>query len=127
MARFLSDEWVDALDRALAAADPPALDAPLTIQHVVTDVPERGEVVYHLRLDAKRCRAGRGPADDVTVSFTQTYDTAAGIAAGTASAQAAFMAGELRLGGRVDQLMAHHTTIAELDDVLASVRADTEY
>lgn len=126
MARFLSAEWITALDQALAGGARPALPEPLVIQHVVTDGPD-GEVVYHLRLDAAGSGAVPGRADDPTVTFTQTYATAAAISSGTASAQAAFMAGDLRLGGRVDALLANHAAIAELDDVLAPLRASTEF
>jgi hypothetical protein len=126
VARFLSAEWIAALDQALRGGARPGLSEPLVIQHVVTEGPD-GEVAYHLRLDPAGSTAASGHADDATVTFTQTYTTAAAISSGSSSAQAAFMAGDLRLGGRVDVLMAHHAAIAELDDVLAPVRADTEF
>lgn len=139
MLRFLSDEWIAALDdaaRSSAALTGVLLSdeeggASVVVQHVVTGVPTTtdpaGEVAYHVVLDDGPTRVSRGRADDPTVTFTQTYDTARAVASGATSAQAAFMAGELRLGGRVDLLLAHHGALTGIDDVFADVRARTEW
>jgi hypothetical protein len=132
--RFLSDEWIAAFDRAAARAPgltvPPGTDD-LIIQHMVTDVPRAvspdGERAFHLRLSTGPARVLAGRADTPTVTFTQSYATAAAVATGQASAQAAFMAGELRLGGRVDRLLAHHAALAAVDDCFAELRDATEH
>ncbi|MGY6502825.1 MAG: SCP2 sterol-binding domain-containing protein [Acidimicrobiales bacterium] len=132
MPRFLSDEWIDQMhDAAVASAALTAAapsDAPLVVQHVVSagsdDDPSGA---FHLVVASDGAAVVRGTSPDATVTFTQTYRTAADIAAGRRSAQAAFMAGELRIGGQVDRLMADHALLTGLDEVFAAVRARTEY
>lgn len=135
MPRFLSDEWIADLDAAAARSE--ALDGiladsvleELVVEHVVTDLPEArtAEAAFHLVLGAGPARVRAGRAAAPTVSFTQTYATARNIASGAASAQAAFMSGALRLGGRVDLLLAHHTVLVGVDDVFADIRARTDW
>lgn len=139
MLRFLSDEWIAALDDAarrsaalsgvLAGEGEEAVS--VVVQHVVTDVPistaPSGEVAYRVVLDDGPTRVVAGRADDPTVTFTQSYDTARAVASGATSAQVAFMAGDLRLGGRVDQLLTHHAALSGIDDVFADVRARTDW
>jgi putative sterol carrier protein len=129
---FLSDEWIDALDAAASSA--PALAGvladgtdvdELVIEHVVDD--EGTERAFHLVLGHGPARAHRGRADEPTITFAQDRATASAIASGAASAQSAFMSGKLRLGGRVDLLLEHHGALAELDDVFAAVRAQTQW
>ncbi len=126
---FLSDEWVDALDRAVSA-DPElarrAKGTTLVIQYVVTDDDEAPRT-YHLEVRDGTVHARTGPASDPTVLFTQDRATASAVATGAERAQTAFMAGRLRLGGDVTALVAHRALLALLHDVTASVRADTEH
>ena len=49
--------------------------------------------------------------------------TADAVHEGRTSAQAAFMAGHLKVGGDVGALLAHQELLAELNDVLAHLRA----
>ncbi len=132
MPTFLSDEWIAALDAAASAAPglvgvlpPDAEVSELVIQHVIDD--EGTERAFHVVLGPGPAHAHSGRADHPTITFSQDRATAAAIASGSASAQSAFMAGELRLGGRVDLLLAHHGALADLDDVFAEVRASTEW
>jgi putative sterol carrier protein len=129
MARFLSAEWVAALDDAARRSE--ALRSAtagihLVVQQVVTDGPD-GERVYHLVLRDGDVRVVDGPADAPTVTFTQPWSVARAVARGEASAQGAFMGGELRVGGDVAALIAHQSAVAGLDDVFAAVRAGTEW
>ena len=130
MARFLSDEWIEAFDQAAASTDELVLGdegEDLVIQHVVTDPAGAPVQTFHVHLSAGPARVRRGPAEDPTVTFTQDLDTATAIASGTETAQAAFMAGRLRVGGRVDQLIARHGELAGVDDLFASLRSETEH
>ena len=129
---FMSDEWVAALD--IAASTAPGLvgvlpeDADvdeLVIEHVIDDAGT--ERAFHLVLGHGPARAHVGRANEPTITFSQDLATASAIASGDASAQSAFMSGKLRLGGRVDLLLEHHGALAELDDVFADVRAQTEW
>jgi hypothetical protein len=131
--RFLSDEWIDAMDRAAAAHGGPRVDGgTMVIQHVVTGLPadhpaDTPERCYHLVLTPESARVAEGRAEDPTVTFTTSYRVASDVSSGTRSAQAAFMAGELRVGGSVDQLIATHGSLADADGPFAELRATTEY
>jgi hypothetical protein len=130
--RFLSAEWIDAFDRAAQRASQLVLDddqSDLVIQHTVTSVPgaDGPEVTFHLRLTAGPARVAAGPADDPTVTFSQDHATAIGVASGATSAQAAFMAGRLRVGGRIDELLSRQGPLAGIDDLFGDLRAATEF
>jgi hypothetical protein len=133
VARYLSDEWLAEVERALRHAggrdgdrrdeDP---GSELVVAHRVTGGPG-GDRSYHVAVGRSGARVAPGAPDGRHVTFTQDYETAAAIARGTLSAQAAFMAGRLRVGGDLSVLVEHHRALADLDDVLAGVRATTTY
>src|SRR5579864_1404888 len=100
--RFLSPEWLDAAGDALRRAPglvPDTEDTAITLQQVVTGGPD-GEVAYRIRIDhgSVELLPGRGDAD---VVFTEDWDTAADVAIGRRSPQAAFLDGRVRVGGDV--------------------------
>lgn len=131
MVTFLSPEWIAELDAAARRAPELAdlLDdgEELVVQHVITDDAGTERAAFHLRLGTGPCRVHEGHAPDPTVTFTQTDDTARRISQGTLGAQAAFMSGHLRLGGRVDVLLTHHAALSGISDVFAVVRDRTDW
>jgi len=127
MLTFLTDEWVDAVDAAVASDGALATlmaDVALSIEQHVTAGP-LGDVTYHLTFDHGQASVRPGPASNPTVRFSQDYETAAAIASGAGSAQRAFMTGRLRVGGDLRVLLDHGDALAQLHDVFASVRART--
>lgn len=130
--RFLSPEWIDALDRAASAAPPPLSDATLVVQQTVVDADETSPsgATWHVVMDPSgvRVRAGSAPAvpGSPVVRFTTDRATAVAVLHGELAAQAAFMRGDLRVGGDTAALVDHADSLAALDDLFAAVRADTE-
>lgn len=127
--RYTSPEWIAAAGRALAddaGLKDATVDIGLTIEQVVTDGPG-GTVRWHVAIDHGRVELAEGPAPAPDLRFTTTYATAAAIASGELAAQRAFAEGRLRVGGDLSLLVAHHRTLASLDDALAPVRAETEF
>jgi len=127
MLTFLSDEWISALHEAAssdAGLAERTRDVALTIEQEVTDGP-LGDVCYHMAFDHGSVSVTPGPAPEATVRFHQDYGTAASIAMGHRSAQRAFMTGRLRVGGDLRVLLAHGEVLAQMEDVFASVRAQT--
>ena len=118
MPAYLSDEWFAAVADVLGS-DPIAAD--------VTVEQRAGDVVWHLLLGRSDMRLLRGPAERPDITLTQSYETASAVARGQRSAQAAFMAGEITLGGDVSTLLAIAPALAEIEDRLADVRAETTY
>jgi putative sterol carrier protein len=133
--RFLSDEWIAALDRAAVASEAlrsATRDVSLTVQQVVTatandDGDECDEVSWHVVIDHGAVRVRPGRAVNPEVTFTEDAETAGRISRGELSAQAAFMLGKLRVGGDAQHLAEHQRAFASLEDVFAEVRASTNY
>jgi putative sterol carrier protein len=120
--KFLSDEWVAALDEAAPAAGAcdPELDG-LVIGYDVDDF------AYHLVFSSTGVRARPGTDAAATVTFRCDRATAVAIAQGSSSAQRAFMAGKLRIGGDASALLRAHGAIAALPDLFAAIRPETDY
>ncbi len=132
MLAFLSPAWVAALadavrdDRALAHA---TAGVDLVIEQHVTAASgdeTSSDVTYHVVFSGGRVAVVAGPAETPTIRFTQDHATAWGIAAGTDSAQRAFMTGRLQVGGDLRVLLEHQEAMAALHDVFADVRARTD-
>jgi putative sterol carrier protein len=125
VARFLSDAWLAQLEAAARLAHPPT-DVTLVVQEVVLQ--DRGdETAYAIRIGGGTVEVVRGRVADADVTFTQDRATAAAIASGELSAQSAFMAGRLRMGGDLRAVLDRSQDLAALDDVFASARATTDW
>lgn len=130
MTEFATVEWIAELDTAVAASVPlseASKDISIVVRQTVTDMPTGGDFSWHVTIDSGTCRVLSGPGTTVDVTFTQDHATAQAIAAGTLSAQAAFMLGKLRMGGNVAKLMEYASAFNALDDVFTQVRANTTY
>lgn len=120
---------MDEAGAALAGNDTvpaPDGDEPIVVQYEVTAAPG-GKRTYALRFDAGGVALELGSQSDASASFSLDYETAAAIARGELSAQAAFMQGRLKLGGDVTVLLRQHALLDGIDDALAELRARTEY
>ena len=121
MPAYLSEEWIAALDGAVAGSDAlrDAVEAPLVIGYRVLGTGGEdgdGDATYHVRLDPTGCSAGTGTAD-ATVVFETDRATATAVARGEIRAQRAFMAGRIRASGDVRALLDR----TEVLTVLASL------
>jgi hypothetical protein len=130
MPEFLSDEWLEALDRAACAS--PELRAlgetgRLRVQLVVRDVPAGGDVCYQLVLGEGGARVVPGAAERPDLVVTSGYATAVELARGATNAQHALAAGQLRIGGDVESLASRALLLATVADVFAAVRAETTF
>ena len=110
------------------ATDGPSPSEPSTGVPSTSPRTAEGEPVrWHVTIADGRAALVPGAADHPDLRFTTDYATAAAIAAGTLSAQRAFVEGRLRVGGDLSLLIAHQRAIAAVDDVLAPVRDQTTY
>ncbi len=127
MVRFLSPEWIAALDAAAPEATVPA-GVRLTTQQVVTDGGgDGGEVSYHVVLDDGRLEVRPGEAGKADVTLVQTREVAAALSRGELNAQQALEAGRLKLRGDIGHLAREGKALGAMEDVFAAVRADTTY
>ena len=127
MVRFLTPEWIAALDVAAREATIPA-GVRLTIQQIVTDGGgDGGDVRYHLVFDEGRLRVHPGEAAAADVTLVQTREVAAALSRGELNAQQALEAGRLKLRGDIGHLAREGKALSAMEDVFAGVRAVTEY
>ncbi len=120
---------MDAARRALAGDGELAAalaGVTLAVEQAVDGGPD-GDVRWLLDIRDGQVDLVPGPAGRADLSFTTSYATAAQIAAGTLSAQRAFMEGHLKVGGDLSLLITHQRAVAAVDDALAPVRAETTY
>ena len=125
MVRFLTPEWIAALDAAAGEAAVPA-GVRLTIQQVVTEE-GGGAVRYYLVLDEGRLRVLPGEAATADVTLVQTREVAAALSRGELNAQQALEAGRLKLKGDIGHLAREGRALTAVADVFAAVRAATTY
>jgi putative sterol carrier protein len=127
MVRFLTPEWIAALDEAGREASVPA-GVSLTIQQVVSDGDrDGGDVRYHLVLDDGRIRVSPGEAETADVTLVQSREVAAALSRGELNAQQALEAGLLKLRGDIGHLARHGKALVAVEDVFAAVRKATSY
>ncbi|HEX6380012.1 MAG TPA: SCP2 sterol-binding domain-containing protein [Acidimicrobiia bacterium] len=124
MVRFLSPEWIAALDVAAGEATVPA-GVRLTIQQIVTDGDD--DVRSYLVLGEGRLRIIPGEADAPDVTLIQTREVAVALSCAELNAQQALEAGRLKLRGDIGALARGGKGLSAMEDVFAAVRADTSY
>ena len=125
MVKFLTDEWVSALDQEASAHVSPIAETFVVEYRVQLET--NGSFVYQIRFDADGVSVRTGAPSTATVVLSTDHATAHGVATNTMSAQAAFMAGQLRLDGDTMAMVRNHDALASLDDIFAAVRTITEY
>lgn len=128
MARFLSPEWIAALNTAAASDDVRERTGAvsLTLRQVVVGGPD-GAVEYTIAVEGGEVVVEPGGAARADATFTEDYDTAAAIHRGELSPQEAFMTGRVRISGNVGVLVASQDALAGLAPALATVRSSTTY
>jgi alkyl sulfatase BDS1-like metallo-beta-lactamase superfamily hydrolase len=129
MARFLSDDWLAELNRAVAADERVAAAASgihLVIQQVVVD-DSGGEIHYATRVADGRVWLEPGPAEDADVTITEDDETAAALAQGVTTPQDAILAGKVRVRGDVGTLLKGQEVLERVRACYDDVRAHTEY
>jgi putative sterol carrier protein len=123
--RFLSAEWLTALDEAARELVVPD-DVDLVVEQLVRGS-DGGECAYHVVFGGGSVRVRPGRAEAATVAVQQSYATAVALARGELNAQQAMARGELRVAGDVALLSRHGRSLARLPDLFARVRERTEF
>lgn len=130
MIAYLSPAWQEAAAAAVAA-DPrlqqarPAIPVVLAQVVVPGDGSDDAVASWHVTFGPDGVVWQQGPAPAADVTFTCTTETAWSIQCGEQSAQAAFMAGRLRIGGDTSTLLTNQELLTALNDALAPLRATT--
>ena len=125
MVKFLTADWVSALDREASTQESPIAETFVAEYRVRLEA--GGFFVYQIRFDAHVVTVRVGAPSAPTIVLSTDRVTAQGVATNALSAQAAFMAGQLRLDGDTMALVRNRDAFAMLDDLFAAVRTMTEY
>ncbi len=127
MLEYLSDAWIAAMNEAVAADEAlrkATAGLSFVLQQTVTGPP--GDRTYHVAFADGTNAVVAGPHQAPDVSFTCDRSTAIKIVSAQESAQTAFMAGRLRIGGDSRALITNGGCLAALAAVSVGVRAMTE-
>lgn len=127
--RYLSLEWIEAMQSEVAASESLAtLAQTLTIgvTQVITDGPE-GTVVYHLHVADGVASFGPGPAPDEHVRMEQSWESAVDVATEKVPAQELFIKGLVRVTGDTQRIVDCAPVFGALDSAFTTVRSHTVY
>lgn len=127
--RYLSAEWLGAMDEAASASDAlrrRSAGLRLVVQQTVTDEVE-GDITYHLVLDDGEVALRPGPTAEPTLELMTDRATATSIARGERSVQSALVSGDLVVRGEVVALVDHQALFTCLDGVFAGVTSRIEW
>jgi putative sterol carrier protein len=125
--KYLSQEWIDAYNAAVAADDSArkALKGKnAVIQMVVADAPD-GEVRYWLHIGDGAASVCLGDAEGAEVTIRQSYETSAQVNRGELDGAKAFTQGKVKISGKMMKMMQLRGPLAEVQKALNTI--DTEY
>lgn len=124
-AKFLSEEWVqavkDGLDASAEFKEALKGNSGRVLQVVTSD---GDDIMYWIEFTGDGFNMGSGSIDSPTVTVTASYETAAGIAKGDISPMAAFMSGKVDVSN-VMAAMGLQGVLGKFGAVVKSI--DTEY
>lgn len=122
--KFLSEEWVAALNSNIQASD--EIRAAVKgkngrVQQVVNT--DDGPILYWVSFDDGEVDMGLGNVDDATITVTTTYETAAAMAQGELSPTAAFMSGKVDVSN-VMAAMGLQGVLSRFGDAVKAIEAE---
>jgi hypothetical protein len=125
VARFLTAEWLDALQRVADKTDLP-VDANIVVGHEISDTPH-GDVTFRFTAADGRIELAWATNDGAEITLVEDYTTAVAIARGELPAQQAVAEGRLKLRGDVGALIRNGPAMTALGDLFRVVRDSTTY
>jgi putative sterol carrier protein len=125
VARFLTAEWLDDMQRAADKAAVP-VDAAIVVGHEVSGTPD-GDVSFRFTAADGRLTLTWATVEDAELTLIEDYETAVAIARGELPAQQAVAEGRLKLRGDVGALVRNGPAMAALGDLFRAVRETTTY
>ena len=127
MAQFLSEEWVQEIKDQMNATEEIvefASWAYITLEHIATGVPGRGDVHHWRRFADGTVDVELGEADKANAKLTSSYDDAIAINKGELDLQQAFSGGKLKVDGDISKLLQYQAELAAVAAAVHSVPAE---
>jgi len=125
--KFLSPEWLSEVTTALESHQgfqEAARDMELAIQFNVLESP-LGDTGYHLMITPQAITIALGVREDLDITISQNYETAAAIMKGDLNVQSAFITGKIKVAGNLAKLMVHRNGIEQWLAAVSDI--DVEY
>ncbi|MDE0673708.1 MAG: SCP2 sterol-binding domain-containing protein [bacterium] len=125
--KFLSPEWLSEVTTALEnhqGFQDAAREMELAIQFNVLDSP-LGDTGYHLMITPQAITIALGIREDLDMTISQSYETAAAIMKGSLNVQSAFITGKIKVSGNLAKLMVHRNGIEQWLAAVSDI--DVEY
>jgi putative sterol carrier protein len=125
--QYLSDEWIQSVNEALAASDAVATATRgqrVVIQQLIDSGPD-GEKSSYLRIDDGTVALVEGVAPDADVTVRTDYETSQALQKGELDAMTAVMSGRIKPQGNLAKLMGVQAAMTVVDELTKSV--DTTY
>jgi putative sterol carrier protein len=124
--KFLSAEWLSEVTTALEnhqGFQDAARGMDLGIQFNVLDAPF-GDTGYHLVIAPQAITIALGVRDDLDITISQNYETAAAIMRGDLNVQSAFITGKIKVSGNLAKLMIHRNGVEQWLAAVADIEVD---
>lgn len=122
--KFLADEWASAVTKALAAHEQFKSSASMSLQYVVTDTPEGGEIKFYMDATGDEPVQAIGEMENPDVTISSTYETAGKIFSGELNTQMAFMTGKIKVSGNLAKLMTQQAALGHWASALANLEVE---
>ena len=123
MAKYLSDEWIQSVNEALAGNEEVATATRgqrVIIQQLVDGGPD-GEHTSYLSIDDGTVTLVEGVAPDADVTVRTEYETSLALQTGELDPMAAVMSGRIKPAGNLAKLMAVQSAMSVVDELTKSV------
>ncbi len=124
--KFLSEDWINAVNAALAGNDDyksATATTEISLQFEVSDGPD-GDVQYSVAMANGDTKFALGPTEDADATIRNDYETASAVSKGDLNTQAAFISGKLKVEGNLAKIMMNQTALNSLASSLAGMDID---
>ena len=124
--KFLSEDWINAVNEALAGDDDyksATATTEISLQFEVTDGPD-GDVQYSVAMANGATTFVMGATEEADATIRNDYETASAVSKGDLNTQAAFISGKLKVEGNLAKIMMNQAALTSLANSLAGMDID---
>ncbi len=124
--KFLSEDWINAVNQALASDDEyksSTATTEIALQFEVSGGPD-GDVEYSVAMANGATSFSLGAMEDADATIRNDYETASAVSKGDLNTQAAFISGKLKVEGNLAKIMMNQSALTSLANSLSGMDID---